>query len=113
MKQQMIGKFAPTKLAQELVDACTLFRLLDRQPGPGRTIRAGYLVGADGARSRVRETPAEQAKVDILRADWERRGSKAMEDFIQTEISLCLKAMDHIFGREVVADTLREVITEA
>jgi hypothetical protein len=57
-------------------------------------------------------TPEEQAKVDILRADWERRGSKAIEGFIQAEISLCLKAMDHIYGREAVADTLRQVMTE-
>jgi hypothetical protein len=35
-----------------------------------------------------------------------------MEDFVQAEISLCQTAMDHIYGREAVADTLRQVMTE-
>ena len=35
-----------------------------------------------------------------------------MDDFVQAEMLLCLKAMYHMYGREAVADTLRQVMTE-
>jgi hypothetical protein len=56
-------------------------------------------------------TPEEQAKVDVLRTDWARSGTRAMDAFMTAEPALVLRAIDHIPGLEAVRNALiRELI---
>jgi len=57
-------------------------------------------------------TDEERAKVDVLKANWKRFGSKAIEDFFDTELSLFVRALEHHFGTEAVRDVLIEEMNE-
>jgi hypothetical protein len=56
----------------------------------------------------MRLTSEEQAKVDMLRTNWQRQGVDAMTAFAEAEPGLFWRAMDHVFGREAVRDLLQQ-----
>jgi hypothetical protein len=60
----------------------------------------------------LRLDPTEQAKGDVLKANWKRLGNKAMDDFMEAEPKLMLKALDHACGDEAVRDALEQAMNK-